>query len=238
MSMLYQGHQPIGQTTRITHVRTYNIYMCITSRMFYGRLRQACAPTGAAQTHKGVATLSRYYKQTLGLADHQLRRAPNAKIGFIDGKVKAMKNKTMSWLSTKVSTEQSKIISFSIKRACRMKLIQNQREEILKRVQDERHKKKHQNIDQRERKKVERRMASVYSNISTLNEEFPEITQEQQTFISRVLTNLNSLLGSYVNHMWYVNFSNVLYNGHVVKISRKAKLPKLTITYWTMDESV
>ena len=29
--------------------------------MFYGRLRQACAPTGAAQTHNGVATLSRYY---------------------------------------------------------------------------------------------------------------------------------------------------------------------------------
>ena len=25
--------------------------------------------------------------------------------------------------------------------------------------------------------------------------------------------------------------------GHVVKISHKAKLPNLTITYWTMDES-
>ena len=46
---------------------------------------------------------------TLDLAGHQFRRAPNAKIhvGFIDGKVKAMKNKTMSWLSTKCSKEQS-----------------------------------------------------------------------------------------------------------------------------------
>ena len=26
-------------------------------------------------------------------------------------------------------------------------------------------------------------------------------------------------------------------HGHVVKISHKAKLPKLTITYWTVDES-
>ena len=59
-------------------------------------------------------------------------------------------------------------------------------------------------------------MASVYSNISTVDEEFPEITQEQQTFISRAFTNLTSLLGSYVNHRWYVNFTNLLYNGHVV----------------------
>ena len=107
---------------------------------------------------------------------------------IIDGKVKAMKNKT-SWLSSKSATEQSKIISFSTKRACRMKLIQHQCEETLKRVQDERHKEKHQKIDQRERKSVEKKMASVYSDISTLDEEFPEITQEQQTIISRAFTN-------------------------------------------------
>ena len=33
--------------------------------------------------------------QTLGLADHQLRGAPNAKIGFMEDKLKAMRNKTM-----------------------------------------------------------------------------------------------------------------------------------------------
>ena len=48
----------------------------------------------------------------------------------------------------------------------------------------------------------------------------------RNTFISRAFT---SLLGTYVNHRWYVNFTNVLYNGHVVKISNKAKLPKLTL---------
>ena len=74
-------------------------------------------------------------------------------------------------------------------------------------------------------------MASVYSDISTLDEEFPEITQEQQTFIFRAFTNLTSLLGSYVNHRWYVNFTKILYNGHVVKISHKAKLPNVMITY-------
>ena len=81
-----------------------------------------------------------------------------------------------------------------------------------------------------------KKKASVYNDISTLDEEFPEITQEQQTFISRAFTNLTSLLGSYVNHRWHVNFTNVLYNGHVVKISHKAKLPKLTITYGESEE--
>ena len=38
-----------------------NIHVHHISRMFYGRLRQACTPTGVAQTHNGVATLSRYY---------------------------------------------------------------------------------------------------------------------------------------------------------------------------------
>ena len=122
-------------------------------------------------------------------------------------------------------------LSLSTKTASRMKLIQHQCEETLRRVQDERHNEKHQKIDQRER--VEKKMASAYNDISTLNEElFPEITQEQQAFISRVFTNLTSLQGAYLNHRGYVNFTNVLYsiNGYVAKISLKAKLPKLTIT--------
>ena len=151
-----------------------------------------------------------FSEQTLGLADHQIRRAHNAKIGFIDGKVKATKNKTMSWLSTKSSAEQSKIISFSTKRACKMKIIQHQREETLKRVQDERHKEKHQKIGHRERRKVEKKMASVFNEKSTLNDEFPEITQVQKTFISRAFTDLNSLLVVYLNHRWYENFTNVI----------------------------
>ena len=54
-------------------------------------------------------------------------------------------------------------------------------------------------------------MASAYNDMSTLNEEpFPEITQEQQTFISRVFTNLTSLQGAYLNHSWYVNFTNAI----------------------------
>ena len=61
---------------------------------------------------KSAPVHNMFAEQTLGLAD-QLWRAPNAKIGFIDGKVKAMKNKTMSCMVVKQifnRTEQNYII--------------------------------------------------------------------------------------------------------------------------------
>ena len=40
---------------------------------------------------------SMFSEQTFALADHQFRKSPNSKVGFIDGKVKAKKNKTLEW---------------------------------------------------------------------------------------------------------------------------------------------
>ena len=53
---------------------------------------------------KSAPVHNMFAEQTLGLADHQLRRAPNAKIGFIDGKVKGcqanlQQNKAKLYLS-------------------------------------------------------------------------------------------------------------------------------------------
>ena len=41
-----------------------------------------------------------FTEQTLGLADHHFRTAPNVTIGFIDGKVKTKINKTLKWLES------------------------------------------------------------------------------------------------------------------------------------------
>ena len=58
--------------------------------------------TSSAPVHNMFA------KQTLGLADHYLRRARNCTIGHIDGKVKCRKNDTLTWLVAKPSDEQEK----------------------------------------------------------------------------------------------------------------------------------
>ena len=47
-------------------------------------------------------------EKTLGLADHHLRRSQNAKLGFVDGKVKTRINRTLltlAWLSNKTKQE-------------------------------------------------------------------------------------------------------------------------------------
>ena len=67
--------------------------------------------TSSAPVHNMFA------EQTLGLADHYLRRARNCTIGHIDGKVKCRKNDTLTWLVAKPSDEQEKIILFSIAEA-------------------------------------------------------------------------------------------------------------------------
>ena len=55
-------------------------------------------------------------------------------------------------------------------------------------------------------------------------------------------TNLASLQGACINHMWYVNITDVLYNGHVLMISHKSrsktKIAKLTITYESEEEGI
>ena len=61
--------------------------------------------TSSAPVHNMFA------EQTLGLADHYLRRARNCTIGHIDGKVKCRKNDTLTWLVAKPSDEQ---VLFSI----------------------------------------------------------------------------------------------------------------------------
>jgi len=72
-----------------------------------------------------------FSEETLGLTDHQFRRAPNASIGFIDGKVKARKNHTLSWLDLKPLEEQQHIISFAVRRATTVHTLGKQRDMLI-----------------------------------------------------------------------------------------------------------
>ena len=52
-------------------------------------------------------------ERILGLGDHQLRRAPNATIGYIEGKLKFVSGKTMKWLDNQDKEQQSQILKFA-----------------------------------------------------------------------------------------------------------------------------
>ncbi|KAK2144706.1 hypothetical protein NP493_4143g00002 [Ridgeia piscesae] len=62
-------------------------------------------------------------EQTLGLVDHQGRRAPNATFGFIDGKVKFIKNGIATWLDDQPEEEQIKVLDFVVGRGRDMRAL-------------------------------------------------------------------------------------------------------------------
>ena len=89
-------------------------------------------PAIAAQTLSAPAH-NMFAEQTLGLADHLMRKAPNITIGFVDGKVKSKINKTLNWLSNKTENEQGNIVKFCIKQGRKSKAFANHMKNMLPR---------------------------------------------------------------------------------------------------------
>ena len=95
-------------------------------------------------------------ERILGLTYSQYRRAPNATIGFIDGKVKAKKNKTLEWLTSKSTEEQNQLVSFTITRARKYRAIRKEREAQTSLTYQKRLKEKHQKRNKLFSARVER----------------------------------------------------------------------------------
>lgn len=104
-------------------------------------------PTQAMINQTKSAPLHNIFAEaTLGLTDHHFRRAPNAKIGFIDGKVRAKKNHTLDWLDTKSKDEQTEIICFVISKAAKVRIAKKKYQEMIERKKLLRLKEKKQKI--------------------------------------------------------------------------------------------
>ena len=50
-----------------------------------------------------------------GIADYQLRRSPNATVGFVDGKTKYRFNHTEEWIENLEPEEQKSKIDFAVR---------------------------------------------------------------------------------------------------------------------------
>ena len=150
--------------------------------------------TSSAPVHNMFA------EQTLGLADHYLRRARNCTIGHIDGKVKCRKNDTLTWLVAKPSDEQEKIILFSIAEAKTMRALLKKREQNIQGqlVIEKRPKK-----DSSYRRRLEKKLNLVLANNAELSEVLPELSIEQTETVRYVLSNMSILNGLYIEHLWF-----------------------------------
>ena len=195
-------------------------------------------PSNALQT-LSAPVHNMFAEKTLGLADHHLRRSQNAKIGFVDGKVKTRINRTLAWLSNKTKQEQDKIVQFSIPQASTMRTAWQKHEENVAKQQDRRHIEKNQKKDATFRHRLEKKLRNVLEGKTELLFEFQELNNDQASIIKNILHDPLCISGNYFEHMWFVNEQNVLYEGHItsVKCSSKSKITKITATYWKPGES-
>ncbi|KAG1653606.1 Transmembrane protein C17orf113 [Nymphon striatum] len=134
---------------------------------------QLLKQTQSAPTH------NMYAEEVMGLTDHQFRRARNATVGFIDGKVKCKKNKTMDWLSAKPNGIQEKIITYAIKVGRKIRVTRSAREVENQKLQDMRLRNKNQKIDRSTRLCIERKMKSVFEGKSIIDIEFSDLLESE-----------------------------------------------------------
>ena len=125
-----------------------------------------------------------FAEQTLGLADHYLRRARNCTIGHIDGKVKCRKNDTLKWLVAKLSDEQEKIMLFSIAEAKTMRAQLKKCEENIVKIQgqlvvEKRQKKKDSSYGMR----LEKKLKLVLTNNAELSEVLQNLALNKQKLL-------------------------------------------------------
>ena len=188
------------------------------------------------QQSKSAPPHNIYAEQTLGLTDHHFRRAPNATVGFIDGKVKSKKNKTMMWINEKSSEKQQQIITFAIKRAREIRIIKKQREANTIKIQDQRLRQKQQKTNQSTRKKVEKKVKSILHG-SSLMSEFPDLEQDKHATVELIIKDTAHLTNKYFQHIWYEEEGDVTYCGKFLTVKSKAKVPNLTVAYWSEEET-
>ncbi|KAK6186857.1 hypothetical protein SNE40_006123 [Patella caerulea] len=184
-----------------------------------------------------------YSERVMGHVDHQHKRAPNATYGSIDGKVKAIKNKTLSWLDSKSLTDQKCFVRYSIKRGDNIRTVRKLRDETCTIEKQNRLTIKCHKFDAQQRNRIQ--MARVVFKEVTLEDAFPSVDSETLTILRSVANHPESLVDRYIHHNWFEKDQNKLYFGKITEMNLKKrqrnkvyiKLEEYTICYWDESES-
>ena len=193
------------------------------------------------QLAKSAPVHNIFSEQVLGMTDHQYHRAPNATMGFIDGKVKAAKNRTLTWLSSKEEEEQERLVAFAVTRARKMRVIRKKREEQMEQDFHQRQRDKVQKKDQQYRNKVEKRVKLMMSGTEVdfgqeLSDTLASAEAKLQT-VRCVVDDPSWLTDKYIDHIWFENNIDATYHGKILTVLRSRNKPlAVSVAYWSTDE--
>ena len=178
--------------------------------------------------------------RTLGMVDAQVRRAPNAAMEFVAGKVKYASNATHKWLHQLGSVEQEKAIHTAIHRSREASRINKERskrnvEFMMSRLQDISQKR-----DKKKRAKVERDVLSLLRKNdlvpADISDTFPVLEPDACNSLFTLCTDCDTMAGNLVTHIWQVDGTDQIFSGRILKKKKKKIVPKVVISYWAQNE--
>ena len=144
------------------------------------------------------------------MVDHQCRRAPNATFGFIDGKVKFIKNGIATWLNDQPEEEQKKVLDFVVGGGRDMRTSHKKREGVIMEARSVRQRQKEQRRDKANRNMLQKKIKEVLAGTLPL-EEMSEV--EMTDTITALITNPASFVGMYLDLIWDIDAVDVTFHG-------------------------
>ena len=173
------------------------------------------------------------------MVDHQRRRAPNATFGFIDGKVKLIKNGIATWLDDQPEEEQKKVLDVAVCRGRDMRALHKKREGVIMEALSVRQRQKEQRRGKAKRNMLQKKVKEVLAGTLPLEEmSEAEMTEDMTDTLTALITNPAGFVGKYLDHIRDIVGIDVIFHGKVVRLKyTKAKGQAFQITYWKDDES-
>ena len=158
--------------------------------------------------------------------------------------MKAKKNKTLEWLTSKSTEEQNQLVSFTITRSRKYRAIRKEREAQTSLTYQKRLKEKHQKRNRLFSARVERKIIAALTNMPDdfelqLVSVLPEVDRTLLHDVAQYILDPTILSGKYLYHTWDMgDDGDLVYHGKILEVNTPKKKPiKLRIAYWLPQES-
>ena len=175
-----------------------------------------------------------YAERVLGMTDHNVHRAPNAKMDFVDSKVRFVVNKTCEW----VDVQDESVVDFARKRAGKQAKERDSNYNILIEEKNKRLNMVHQVRDRRERNKIERNIKDLVDNHSDVrtSEVAEGLDSDTVDMLTLVVRSPQNIVNRKINHTWFddTNQHEVIYAGRIVKVKKSKK--QFCVAYWNESQ--
>lgn len=179
----------------------------------------------SAQSHNMQA------ERVMAMSDAGVRRAPNASIGFIEAKIKAKTNQSLTWLESLPAEEKDETIKYLVAKSRLMSSKKNSRQkeveaEIVKRLEAKSQKKDAQQRNRKEKKVVALEKVESGHVTPEAVAELGDIPSGTQDALLKLFNSPKDSVGLKFLHTWFdeERDANSVYRGEILKKKKKKKM--------------